>query len=211
MEEIWKDIEGYEGFYKISSFGNVLSLNYANHGYPKKLVPKVNNHGRLWVELVKCGKKKPFLIHRLVGMAFIPNPDNLPQINHKDENPKNNCVENLEWCDQRYNNLYSMLRHPERKPHLIRKAPYPTGELWHQIHKNHTGGRKSCGHKPYESSGPYKNTMPVTQYTRQMEQIKTWSNIYDVCKENDWRTSSIKECCEGKRKTAYGFRWQYAI
>lgn len=206
MEEIWKDIEGFEGLYKISTFGNVMSLNYRNYGYSKQLVPKVNNSGRLWVELIKHGEKRQFLIHRLVGMAFIPNPENLPQINHKDENPKNNCVENLEWCDQRYNNLYSMKRHPERSPHFFRKTPYPTGELWHQIHKNHPGGRGKNN-----VCRPLKNITPVTQYTCKMERIKTWNNIYDVCKENNWRTSSIKECCEGKRKTAYGFRWQYAI
>lgn len=117
MEEIWRDIEGYEGRYQVSNLGNVLSLNYRHHGYSKQLVPKRNNSGRLWVELIADGKKKAFLVHRLVGAAFIPNPEGYPQINHKDENPQNNRADNLEWCTQEYNIRYYLERHPlERKP-----------------------------------------------------------------------------------------------
>ena len=117
MEEIWKDIDGFEGLYQVSNFGNVMSLNYGNRGYAKKLTPKCNNSGRLWVELLKGGKRKCMLVHRLVALAFIPNPNNFPQINHKDENPKNNFAFNLEWCTQSYNNNYSIERHPEYSIH----------------------------------------------------------------------------------------------
>ena len=106
MEEIWKDIDGFEGLYQVSNFGNVMSLNYGNRGYAKKLTPKCNNSGRLWVELLKGGKRKCMLVHRLVALAFIPNPNNFPQINHKDENPKNNFAFNLEWCTHAYNLSY---------------------------------------------------------------------------------------------------------
>lgn len=119
MEEIWKDIDGFEGLYQVSNFGNVMSLNYGNRGYAKKLTPKFNNSGRLWVELLKGGKRKCMLVHRLVALAFIPNPNNFPQINHKDENPKNNFAFNLEWCTQSYNNHYSIERHPEYSIHYL--------------------------------------------------------------------------------------------
>lgn len=104
MEEIWKDIEGYEGLYKISSKGRVLSLK-------RNIVmkPKINK-GYFRVDLSKMGIQRTFSIHRLVAEAFIPNPDNLPQVNHKDEDPSNNCVENLEWCDCTYNNNYGSRR-----------------------------------------------------------------------------------------------------
>ena len=98
MVEVWKPIVGYDG-YQVSNLGNVRSMNYRGTGVEKMLVPKKNNCGRLWVEL----KGKPLLIHRLVAIAFIPNEKNLPQINHKDENPQNNTVENLEWCTGEYN------------------------------------------------------------------------------------------------------------
>ena len=101
MEEIWKDIKGYEGLYKISNFGNVYSLNIKRN---KKL--SMNRHGYLYVDLMKNKVRKHFYTHRLVAEAFIENTNNLPQVNHKDECKTNNCVENLEWCDQKYNNNY---------------------------------------------------------------------------------------------------------
>ena len=112
--ENWKDIKGYEGFYQVSDCGNVRSLErdvyYSNgavhHIEEKVLVPIVNNRGYLYVNLYKNGKKKAILVHRLVAMAFIPNFENKPMVNHKDENPLNNCVENLEWCTASYNALY---------------------------------------------------------------------------------------------------------
>ena len=103
---MWKNIKGYEGLYQVSDKGEVRSLNYRNTGKVQVLKPDKNNRGYLQVTLCKNGKRKIFLIHRLVAMAFIPNPSNLPQINHKDENPLNNCVENLEFCDSRYNNNF---------------------------------------------------------------------------------------------------------
>ena len=113
--EVWKSIEGYEN-YQVSNLGNVRNLNYNGaKGKVKNLTPKKNNSGRLWVELRANNKAKTFLVHRLVGMAFIPNPNNLPQINHIDENPLNNCVENLEWCTGEYNIKYSRELHPNRK------------------------------------------------------------------------------------------------
>ena len=204
MEEIWRDVVGYEGLYMVSNYGKVMSLNYCKRGYAKLLTPKVNRSGRLWVNLYKNGVNKPFLIHRLVGTAFIPNPDGLPQINHKDENPKNNHVGNLEWCDNLYNARYSFERHPERKIANLRKkyqTAYLIGDEWHGMHAKFG--------QPWKN-GP-KNKKPVVQYTKDMIETKTWKSISVVVKETGWRYSSIKECCEGKRKTAYGFKWQYAV
>ena len=110
MEEIWKDIDGYEGLYQISNLGNVKSLNYRNQGIERILTPKCNNAGRLWVELARNGDRKPMLIHRLVAMAFIPNPNGYPQVNHMDENPKNNRVDNLEWCTAEQRQVFAPFR-----------------------------------------------------------------------------------------------------
>ena len=96
-----KDIKGYEGLYAITTEGDVWS-------YKKKmfLVPWDNGEGYLRVSLCKDRERKIYLIHRLVAEAYIPNPDNLPQVNHKDENKANNCLQNLEWCDAKYNSNY---------------------------------------------------------------------------------------------------------
>ena len=94
MDEIWRDIEGYEGLYQISNKGNVKSLY---NGSERILKPRDNGRGYYKIELYNDGVRKYFKLHRLVAQAFIPNPHNLPEINHRDENKKNNCVENLEW------------------------------------------------------------------------------------------------------------------
>lgn len=103
--EEWRDIEGYEGLYQVSNKGNVKSLNYRRSGKEKKLRPEKLN-GYLLVCLSKDKKHKGFLVHRLVAKYFLENPDNLPVVNHKDENKENNSSENLEWCTQRYNVNY---------------------------------------------------------------------------------------------------------
>lgn len=111
--EIWVDVPNYEGLYQISNFGNVKSLSRyvgTSSGYRKTkerlLKPSVSETGYYRVCFRKDCSNKRFLVHRLVAIAFIPNPHNLPQINHKDENPSNNTVDNLEWCDAKYNNNY---------------------------------------------------------------------------------------------------------
>lgn len=105
MEEVWKDIKGYEGKYQVSNLGRIKSLSYRNTGISKILVPKINK-GYYEIGLYLNGIRKMFFVHRLVALTFIPNPNNLPQINHIDEDKTNNCVDNLEWCTQAYNNIY---------------------------------------------------------------------------------------------------------
>lgn len=105
-EEIWKDIEGYEGLYQVSNYGRVKRMFIK--GAKKETILKLakNKTGYIRVCLSKNSKKSNKHIHRLVAEAFIPNPNNLPQINHKDENPNNNYVDNLEWCNGKYNTNY---------------------------------------------------------------------------------------------------------
>lgn len=114
MEEVWRDIPGWEGLYQVSSAGNVKTLARTKVGkgggvWQVKeaiLTPQKDAYGYYRVCLTKNGKSTYKRVHRLVAEAFIPNPDNLPQINHKDEEKLNNCVENLEWCDAKYNSNY---------------------------------------------------------------------------------------------------------
>ena len=105
-KEIWKDIQGYEGKYQVSNLGRVKSLNYNNTCKERILIPCKKPNGYLCVVLSKNCICKKFYVHRLVAQAFIENPDNLPQVNHIDENKLNNRVENLEWCSHEYNTNY---------------------------------------------------------------------------------------------------------
>ena len=112
--EIWKDIKDYEGLYQVSNMGRVKSLErtvWNGRGYriiPEKILKGLDNgYGYLFVILCKEGKDKNCRINRLVAQAFLPNPDNLPIINHKDEDKYNNHMDNLEWCSHSYNNTYN--------------------------------------------------------------------------------------------------------
>ena len=110
MIEEWRPIEGYEGLYEVSNTGRVRSLdkydsmNRFLRGRILRLF--TDGLGYLRAQLYSNSKRKSFLVHRLVAQAFIPNPDNLPQVNHRDENPSNDNVDNLEWCDGKYNVNY---------------------------------------------------------------------------------------------------------
>ena len=102
-EEIWRTIKGYENIYEVSDKGRVRSLKF---GKERILKPQIATNGYLQVSLCKNGEMKRCLVHRLVSQTFIPNPDNLPEVNHKDENKENNSVHNLEWCSSKYNSNF---------------------------------------------------------------------------------------------------------
>ena len=105
MQEIWKDIPEYEGKYQASNLGRIKSLNYNGTGKEKLLsIQKTGNYNH--IILNKNGKKKNYSIQKLIALTFIPNPNNYKEINHKDENTRNNHVDNLEWCTHTYNINY---------------------------------------------------------------------------------------------------------
>lgn len=110
MKEIWKDVVGFEGLYQVSNYGRVKSLNYLHTGKERILKPAriamKSGNSYYMVRLCKDGERYNKWVHRLVAEAFIPNPDNLPEVNHKDENGLNNRVDNIEWCTAKYNSNY---------------------------------------------------------------------------------------------------------
>lgn len=107
--EIYKEIEGYEGIYQVSNYGNVKSLGNDKTRKEKVLKPQKHNYGYLMVSLNKQGKHKLHFVHRLVAEAFIDNPNNYEEVNHKDEDKTNNSVINLEWCTRLYNHNYGTI------------------------------------------------------------------------------------------------------
>lgn len=114
--EVWKDIEGYEGLYQVSNLGRVKRIVGEGCSYERIIAPHTNQRlRRVYVMLSKGGKRKNFTIHRLVANAFIPNPNNLPEVNHIDEDPSNNVVDNLEWCTKKYNINYGTAIYRIRK------------------------------------------------------------------------------------------------
>ena len=146
--EVWRDIIGYEGIYQVSNKGNVFSIERMVQGRECggiTLKPKHRRDGYLHVGLYRNGKMKNKLIHRLVLEAFVENPNNLPEVNHKDENKINNELSNLEWCDARYNNNYGT--RIERVSKKVRAVNVETGEV---VTFNSTA---EAGRKGYSQSG----------------------------------------------------------
>lgn len=126
-KEIWKDIQGFEGLYQVSNTGKVKSLERTRLGkngcfikVKDRILKQRKCKGYFKVTLCKGNITKGFQVQRLVAKAFIDNPNNFPCVNHKDENKENNCVENLEWCDYKYNANYgtAIKRSAEKRKNL---------------------------------------------------------------------------------------------
>ena len=118
LEKVIRPVKGYEGYYEVDNTGRVFGVDrvisvrngeteYNAHIRGKELSQHKHTNGYMMVNLTKDGKCKSVRVHRLVAEAFLPNENNLPVVNHKDENRTNNRVENLEWCTQRYNFMYN--------------------------------------------------------------------------------------------------------
>lgn len=170
MLEIWKPIKGYEN-YMVSSLGNVKSLNYNRTEKEQILKPGKDKTGYLFVWLCKEGIRKKCLVHRLVAETFIDNPNNLPCVNHKDENKQNNCLSNLEFCSYKYNSNYgtrnertskSMTNNPKRSTPIKcldletnKETIYPSiNEAARQLNGSSS---TAIYYNIYKSESPYKN------------------------------------------------------
>ena len=166
-EEIWRPIKGYETYYEVSNYGNVRSLDrivvYSDGRkrlWKRRIIkPVKDKDGYLLCSLCKNGQNKTVKIHRLVAEEFITNPNNLPVINHKDENKDNNYAGNLEWCDGKYNANYGTrnkrIVETQSKPVLQIDletnqivAEYPsTAEASRQLKISHSGISMCCNGK----------------------------------------------------------------
>lgn len=165
MREIWKDVVGYEGYYQISNLGNVMR----NKKQLKKIVDK---NGYVFVRLYKNGKQKHFSVHRLVAVAFIPNPQNLPEVNHIDANKENNFVNNLEWCTHTENMVHAKIMKLQKfnplkgslNPNSKSVMQYDTDgnfiKIWDcmesaakSLHGNRRNIYKACNHKQKSAYG----------------------------------------------------------
>ena len=123
--EIWKDIPGYEGRYQASNLGRIKSVKSQTIMSNKR-----SDNDYIIVNLCKDGKKRSFTAHRLIAKTFLPNPDNLPCVNHKNENKQDNRVDNLEWCSQSYNSTYGSRPRKQAEKLGKRVICVETGEVY---------------------------------------------------------------------------------
>ena len=168
-DERWLPVPGYP-LYQVSSFGRVKSCNLYSHSQPIIMHSWPDKDGHMKVRLSKDGKASNVFVHRLVAIAFIPNPKNLPIVNHLDENPANNRIENLEWCTALENTVYNKM--PTRRAAALRR--------------------------------------PIIQKDLNGHVVKIWSSRAEIEAKTEYFGGNITLVCQGKRKSAYGFTWEYS-
>ena len=224
--EVWKDIPDYEGKYKASNLGRIKSLNF--NGTGKEKIMKLRTGNRYYmIALWKNGIRKDYLLHRIVAETFIPNPENKPFINHKDENCFNNSINNLMWCTHKENMNWGTRNERISKankgkviPKNIRekisksnKGKKISEEQKEYLRKIRTGIKLTEEHKKKISiSNKGKTAKKVNQYDLDGNFIKQWDCIMDFYKSinKSEKSSSVSSCCSGKYKTAFGYKWKYA-
>lgn len=220
MEEIWKDVVGYEGKYQVSNFGRIKTLR--TNG---KIMSQGLHNNYPCIFLRKDGKRHWYLVHRLVAIAFIPQIKGKDCIDHIDGNTKNNNVSNLRWCTNQENTTFPLAMQHRREAVTGERNPFfgkkHTQESKDKISKSRIG--KYGGDKnPFFGKKHSKRTIeiisqkkkerggfPVNQYSKDGVFIKTWSHAKIAGETLGISPSSISACCRGKRKSIGGFLWKY--
>ena len=199
MEEQWRDIiiekngvvYDYSGIYEVSNLGRVRSVDRVDSRGRRlegRILKQNKNKGYLSVAL--CGKV--FKVHRLVATVFVPNPNNLPQVNHLDENKHNNRVDNLEWVTAKDNMNYGTRNQ--------RASKAMKGRTFSEEHKQ----KMKESHPDYHGNKHPRAKKVICIETGQVfGTLKEAGECYGISKE------SICSCCKGKRETAGGYHWKY--
>ena len=182
--EEWKEIAGYEGLYKVSNMGRVLNSDnqilkyFDNGGYNRIALRDKNN------------VTQKHLVHRLVAMAFIDNPNNLKEVNHKDKNKRNNTVENLEWVTGSENVRHYIDNTPERMRYLRKSMSSIGKEYWHV--------------------GVEASKKPVAQIDKDTGDIlNVFESAREASKETNSNYRNISQVCNKQKKTHNGFKWRF--
>lgn len=197
MNEIWKPIKGYEGYYEISNFGKVRSLDrIVKQGTSlRKVKAKTINlhigaYGYPCVSLCKDGKTKCFPIHRLLARAFIPNPENKPHIDHIDTDKTNYRLDNLRWCTQKEN-----MNNPLTLA-FCKERVY-TKERTEKINKTKIERKRKTAPKK------------IYQFDKNGYLIKEYNSIREASIENNISRETISRCCHKEAMTAGGYLWSF--
>lgn len=185
MEEIWKDITGYEGIYQVSNMGRIKTIEHVSVGKHKRKVserirvPRHSSNGYLLVNLHKGRERKYHTVHRLVALAFCNGYFDGADVNHIDGNKRNNVYTNLEWCTRSENMVHSF-------------------EV--------LGHKKGNGLK---GKFHYK-AQPVVQLSLSGDFIKEWGSSGEIRREIGYSDSCIRKCLHGKQESFKGYKWVYA-
>lgn len=186
MEEIWKDIKGYEGIYQVSNKGNVRGVVRPGSS-GQILTPIKSSHGYYGVMLYNHRKYKHATIHRLVAEAFIPNPEGKRTVNHMDGDKGNNAVSNLEWMTHGENHKHAYRTGLKKVSEKQRVAASITGKRTCELNRRKT---------------------PVMSFADGL--VCEYSSAHEAARQVGGSASPIIACCRGKKATYKGRVWKYA-
>lgn len=227
MEEIWKDIPGFEGLYQVSTYGRVRSFKSFHKATPYIMKTDPHRYGpRVYQQIQLSSNSKTYTIgiHRLVALAFISRVEGKNCIDHIDGNPSNNRVENLRWCTHKENMNNPITRERERQ--AIYKNPVYghrlSDETKAKISQSRMGKYRGTENPFYgkkhtdetkKKMSEYRTKfggIPIVQLSLSGDYIRQWQGSTYAARELGISSaSSITECCRGKRKTIGGYKWKY--
>lgn len=189
MTEEWRDVVGYEGLYQVSNTGKVYSKY-------RDLLLKQNDNGRgyMTVELCKKGKHSRVYVHRLVSLMFIPQESGKYQVNHIDENKKNNHYSNLQWVTALEN-----MRYGTRQQRTTANTDFSKRQFDY-VARNVKVDFSAIARMKWK---------PVIQYSLSGEVLDEWDSICLIEQTMNFQRQNIIACCKGRRKTAHGYKWAY--
>lgn len=190
--ELWKSVVGYEGLYEVSNLGRIKSLarqetftsalgKIVKRSRKGRIIIQSESKGYSRAHMCKNGIVKIALVHRMVGVAFIPNPNNYPEINHKNGIRSDNRVENLEWCSKSQNirHCYDVLKR-KVSPNVINVY-----------------------------GGDHPASTPILQYDLNGNFLREWPSAIEIQRALNVNSPNIIACCRGKQQTCGGFSWKH--
>lgn len=192
MHEIWKPIRDYEGLYEVSNLGGIKRLENDKNRKEKILKPYKNKLGYLCINLCRDNKVKQMYVHRLVAIAFIPNPENKPCIDHINTIPNDNRVENLRWVTYKENMNNELTKEKLSGKNSNNYGKPRSEEIKKKISESQKGGKnpKAKGVFCYELN-------------------KSWNTSAEASRELNIDSSNITKCCKGKCKSVKGYHFCY--
>lgn len=239
MKEEWRAVQGYSGLYEVSDLGRVRSLpreiktyNGGKWTRPGKIIkPITNKDGYQQIHICKDGKQSTITVHRLVALAFLDNPDNLPEVNHKNEIKTDNRVKNLEWCTRGYNNNYGT---KNKRQSVVLSRPVAMysldGEKIKEFYGGHEAQRQTgileqsislCCLGKRQHAGGFRwkfadDKTPFPKYRARKRSVVQKKGEKIIAKfgsiseaHRATKINNIQACCCGKLPTAGGYAWEY--
>ena len=209
MEEIWKDIKGYVGFYQVSNLGRVRSVereiyksNNVKQISKSSILKFEKSKGYNYVHLFKNGTRKRIAVHRLVAEAFILNPNNLPEVDHINTIRDDNRVENLRWVTHKEN-----MNNELTKLNIGKSVTNENNGMYGKHHSEETKNKMSEIAKKGKDNPKSVKVVQLDKNTNEL--IKIWNSINEAQRKEGYQARCICACCKGKRKTHKGYKWMY--